>query len=64
VGQAKVHLDRREIALATSRASREREMALEQVRGLAMAMARGLVKPFDVAITLAIRASTVGARAT
>ena len=32
VGEGKRHLDRREIALATSRATREREVALEQVR--------------------------------
>ena len=60
VGAAKLHLDRREIALATSRATREREVALEQVRGLAMAMERSQVKPFDVSIVLAIRASTRG----
>jgi hypothetical protein len=58
VGEGKMHLDRREVALATSRHSREREVALEQVRALAMAMERGHVKPFDVAITLAVRAST------
>jgi hypothetical protein len=58
VGAAKRQLDRREIALATSRATREREVAMEQVRGLAMAMERGRVKPFDVAVVLAIRAST------
>lgn len=58
VGNAKLHLDRREIALSTSRATREREVALEQVRGLAMAMERSQVKPFDVSMVLAIRAST------
>ena len=58
VGEGKRHLDRREIALATSRHTREREVALEQVRELAMAMERGQVKPFDVAVTLAIRGNT------
>jgi hypothetical protein len=58
VRAAKNHLDRREIALATSRQTRERDVALEQVRGLAMAMERSQVKPFDVACTLAIRATT------
>lgn len=58
VGKAKNHLDRREIALATSRPSREREVALEQVRGLAMAMERSQVKPFDISMLMAIRAST------
>jgi hypothetical protein len=58
VGDGKRHLDRREIALATSRPSREREVALEQVRGLAMAMERSQVKPYDVAVTMAIRGST------
>ncbi|MBV9323167.1 MAG: ATP-binding protein [Chloroflexi bacterium] len=58
VGEGKRHLDRREIALATSRPTREREVALEQVRALAMAMERSQVKPFDVAVTLAIRGST------
>ena len=33
-------------------------MAIEQVRGLAMAMELSQVKPFDSTITLAIRAST------
>jgi hypothetical protein len=58
VGEGKRHLDRREIALATSRQNREREVALEQVRALAMAMERSQVKPFDVSIVLAIRAGT------
>jgi hypothetical protein len=58
VGRAKAHLYRREIGLATSRPSREREVAMEQLHGLAMAMERSQVKPFEVAITLAIRAST------
>jgi hypothetical protein len=58
VGEGKLHLDRREIGLSTSRYSREREVALEQVRALAMALERGQVKPFDVALTLAVRAST------
>jgi hypothetical protein len=58
VGEGKRHLDRREIALATSRPSREREVALEQVRALAMAMERSQVKPYDVAVTLAVRGST------
>jgi hypothetical protein len=58
VGAAKLQLDRREIALATSRQTRARDVAIEQVRGLAMAMERSLVKPFDVTITLGIRAST------
>src|SRR5262249_61591646 len=49
---------RGEIALATSRPSREREVALEQVRALAMAMERSQVKPYDVAVTMAIRGST------
>jgi hypothetical protein len=57
VGSGKRQLDRREIALATSRPSREREVALEQVRALAMAMERSQVKPYDVAVTMAIRAS-------
>jgi hypothetical protein len=58
VGEGKRHLDRREIALATSRRTRERDVALEQVRGLAMAMERSQVKPFDASITLAIHATT------
>jgi hypothetical protein len=58
VGEGKRHLDRREIALATSRATREREVALEQVRALAMAMERSQVKPFDASTVLAIRAGT------
>jgi hypothetical protein len=58
VGQGKLHLDRREIALATSRATREREVAMQQVRALAMAMELGQVKPFDVSVTLAVRGST------
>ena len=58
VGDGKRHLDRREIALATSRPSREREVALEQVRALAMAMERSQVKPYDVSVTLALRGST------
>jgi hypothetical protein len=58
VGEGKRHLDRREIALATSRPTREREVALEQVRALAMAMERCQVKPYDVAVTMAIRGST------
>ena len=58
VGEGKRHLDRREIALATSRPTREREVALEQVRALAMAMERCQVRPYDVALTMAIRAST------
>ena len=40
VSEGKRHLDRREIALSTSRPTREREVALEQVRALAMAMER------------------------
>lgn len=68
VGEGKRHLDRREIALSTSRHSREREVALEQVRALAMAMERSQVKPFDVSLTMAIgptrapscRSSTAG----
>jgi hypothetical protein len=58
VSEGKRHLDRREIALATSRPTREREVALEQVRSLAMAMERSQVKPYDVSVTLAIRGST------
>ena len=58
VGEGKRHLDRREIALSTSRATREREVALEQVRALAMAMERSQVKPFDASTVLAIRAGT------
>ena len=58
VREGQLHLDRREIALATSRPTREREVALEQVRALAMAMERSQVKPYDVAVTMAIRGST------
>jgi hypothetical protein len=58
VGEGKRHLDRREVALATSRPTREREVALEQVRALAMAMERSQVKPYDVSVTMAIRGST------
>jgi len=58
VGEGKRQLDRREIALATSRQTRERDVAMEQVRALAMAMELSQVKPFDASLTLAVRAST------
>lgn len=58
VGAVKRHLDRRQTGLETSRLNPARQVALEQVRGLRMAVETNRVKPFRVGMTVMLRAST------
>jgi hypothetical protein len=58
VWSAKYRLDSKYNLLHTSRPTQARLVALEQIYALRMALETSRVKPFSVAITLAVRAST------